>query len=137
MSLILNTAARGLVPLILVFSVFVLLRGHNDPGGGFIGGMVAGGAFALYLLSYGLDTAKKAVRVPPSMLVGSGLLLALASGIAPLLAGRPFLTGIWWEGHLPLLGESAVSNVLTFDIGVYLLVTGMTLTILFGLAEET
>lgn len=136
MSLILNTAARGLVPLILLFSVFVLLRGHNDPGGGFIGGMIAGGAFALYMLSYGHATARRAARVRPEALVAAGLLLAVASGIVPLLLGRPFLTGLWWEGDIPLMGPVALSTTLFFDIGVYLLVAGMTLTILFQLAEE-
>lgn len=137
MSLILNTAARGLVPLILLFSVFILLRGHNAPGGGFIGGMVAGGAFALYLLSYGIATARRAVRIRPPMLVAAGLLLALLSGVAGLVAGRPFLTGLWWDPHLPVLGAVPIGTPLIFDVGVYLLVTGMTLAILFALTEES
>lgn len=137
MSLILRTAARALVPLILVFSVYILLRGHNNPGGGFIGGMVAGGAFALHLLAYDLETARRAVPVAPPTLVAVGLMTALASGIVGLLLSGAFLTGIWWQLHVPVLGTLDISTTLFFDIGVFLLVTGMTLSILFHLEEET
>lgn len=137
MSLILRTATRVLVPLILVFAWFIMLRGHNNPGGGFIGGMVAGGAFALYLLSHDLATAKRAVPVPPTLMVAIGLTTSLLSGVPSLLRGDPFLTGIWGEWDLPGLGKVAVGTPLLFDLGVFILVTGMTLSILFHLAEET
>lgn len=136
MSLILRTATRSLSPLILLFSVFIMLRGHHLPGGGFIGGMVAGGAFALYLLSEGIEVARRAVPVPPHTLVAGGLLVALASGVVGLATTGSYLTGVWWDLHLPLLGEVAVGTPTLFDVGVYLLVTGMTVMILFNLAEE-
>lgn len=137
MSLILRTATRVLVPLILVFSVFIMLRGHNHPGGGFIGGMVAGGAFALYLLSHDLATAKGAVPIPPALMVAVGLLTSALSGVVGLLLTGSYLTGVWTDWTLPLLGSVAVGTPLLFDVGVYMLVTGMTLSILFHLAEET
>lgn len=137
MSLILSTATRALSPLILVFSIFIMLRGHHLPGGGFIGGMVAGGAFALFMLSEGVDLARRAVSVPPHLLVASGLFIAMASGLVGLWQTGAFLTGIWWDLHLPLLGEVHLGTPLFFDIGVYLLVAGMTVMILFTLAEET
>lgn len=137
MSLILSTSTRALSPLILVFSIFIMLRGHHLPGGGFIGGMVAGGAFALFMVSEGVEVARKAVSVAPHMLVASGLFLALAAGVVGLLQTGSFLAGIWWDLHVPLLGELHLGTPLFFDIGVYLLVAGMTVMILFTLAEET
>lgn len=137
MSLILSTATRALSPLILLFSVFIMLRGHHLPGGGFIGGMVAGGAFALFLLSEGIETVRDKVRIEPRLLIATGLLVALASGLVGLVEEGAFLTGIWWDLHLPLLGEVALGTPVFFDVGVYLLVAGMTVMILFTLSEET
>ncbi len=137
MSLILSTSTRALSPLILVFSIFIMLRGHHLPGGGFIGGMVAGGAFALFLVSEGVDVGRKAVAVPPRLLVAGGLFLAMAAGIVGLVQEGAFLTGIWWELTVPLLGVVKLGTPLFFDIGVYFLVAGMTVMILFTLAEET
>lgn len=137
MSLILRTASRVLVPVIIVFSIFIMLRGHNAPGGGFIGGMVAGGAFALHLLSHDLATAKSSVPIPPALMIAIGLLTAAVSGIFGLFATDAYLTGVWVDWHLPALGTLVVGTPLLFDVGVYLLVAGMTLSILFHLAEET
>lgn len=137
MSLILQTATRALSPLILLFSIFIMLRGHHLPGGGFIGGMVAGGAFALHMLSHGIDVARRAVPVPPHLLVSGGLLLALGSGLVGLWRTGAYLAGVWWDIPVPILGELAIGTPVLFDVGVYLLVTGMTLMILFTLAEET
>ncbi len=137
MSLILSTSTRALAPLILVFSIFIMLRGHHLPGGGFIGGMVAGGAFALFMLSEGVDVAKRAFTVQPYRLVASGLFIALMSGVIGLLQDGAYLKGIWWDLDVPFLGEIHLGTPLFFDIGVYLLVAGMTVMILFTLAEET
>lgn len=137
MSLILSTATRALAPLILVFSIFIMLRGHHLPGGGFIGGMVAGGAFALFMLSEGVEVAKRAFKVQPHRLVASGLFIALMSGVIGLVQTGAFLTGIWWDIYIPFLGHLHVGTPVFFDIGVYLLVAGMTAMILFTLAEET
>jgi multicomponent Na+:H+ antiporter subunit B len=133
-SLILRSSARFLFPLMLVFSVFLLVRGHNEPGGGFVGGLVAATAFALVLLAEGLDAARRLLRRAPLSFVAAGLLVALLSGLAPLLAGRPFLTGLWLETPLPVVGK--VGSPVVFDVGVYLVVLGIVLTILFALAEE-
>ena len=114
-----------------------MLRGHHLPGGGFIGGMIAGGAIALFLLSEGVAAAQRALSVPPHLLVAGGLLVALASGLVGLVEKGAFLTGVWWDLHVPGLGEVHLGTPLFFDIGVYLLVAGMTVMILFTLAEET
>lgn len=132
-SLILSTATRYMLPLLLLFSVFLLLRGHNEPGGGFVGGLVAAAAFALYAIAYDVKTARHLLGVDPRTLIGLGLLTALGSGVASLTTGRPFMTGLWSEYAVLILGK--VGTPLLFDTGVYLVVIGVTLTIIFALAE--
>jgi multicomponent Na+:H+ antiporter subunit A len=128
---IFRTAARLLMPLLLVFSVFLVLRGHNQPGGGFVGGLVAAAAFALYAIAFGVRRARQALFVRPMTLLGAGLLIALASGVPAIVAGQPFLTALWAPGSLPL-GTPAV-----FDAGVFLVVTGVVLMMIFTLAAES
>jgi multicomponent Na+:H+ antiporter subunit B len=135
-SLILYTAARALKPLLLVVSVLILLRGHNEPGGGFVGGLVAAAAFALEAVSSTVSMARRDLRVDPHVLLGAGLLVAAGSGFPALLEGQPFMTARWWHLPLPLVGELKLSTVLMFDVGVYLVVTGTVLLIVFTLAEE-
>jgi multicomponent Na+:H+ antiporter subunit B len=137
-SLILRTASRFLVPLMLVFSVFLLLRGHNLPGGGFSGGLVAAGAFVLYAIAHGAQAAREALRVDPQVVFGSGLLLAAGSGIVGMAFTGSFLTGVWWgsfdfgkEVHI------GIGTPLLFDVGVYLTSVGAAVIIVFALMEES
>ena len=133
-SSILQTAVRFLMPLLLLFAVFVLLRGHNQPGGGFVGGLVVASSFVLYSIAFGVDAARRALLVSPSTLLGGGLLVALASGLPGVLAGRPFMSAIWVEiGGAPTAIH--VGTPLVFDVGVFLAVIGVVLTIVFTLAE--
>ena len=133
-SLILTTATRYLLPLLLLFSFFLLLRGHNEPGGGFVGGLVAAAAFALYAIAEDVKSTRQILKVEPRVLIGSGVLAAAFSGLIPLLMGKPFLTALWIKEPLPVLGK--VGTPLLFDIGVYLLVLGVVLKIMFVLAED-
>lgn len=133
-SLILSTAARALLPLLLLFSLFQLVRGHNEPGGGFIGGLVAAAAFVLYAIAYNVSAARKALRISPRALVAAGLILALGSGIVSLFLGQPFLTGQWGSTPLPIIGK--LGSPLVFDIGVFLTVVGSVLTTIFAAMEE-
>lgn len=134
--LILPTATVYLMPVLLLFSLFLLLRGHNEPGGGFAGGLVAASAFVLLSVASGVAVAKRALRVDPRSLVGVGLLLMLASGmIAPLLYAEPYLTSHWWTFPVGDY-EVALGTPLLFDIGVYLAVAGTVLLIVFSLEEE-
>jgi multicomponent Na+:H+ antiporter subunit B len=133
-SLILSTATRYLLPLLLLFSIFLLLRGHNEPGGGFAGGLMAAAAFALYAIAHNVAEAKKALYLNPRTLIAIGLLAAVSSGLSSLLAGYPFMTGLWSSQNVPMLGK--VGTPLLFDLGVYLVVLGITLLIIFSLAEE-
>jgi multicomponent Na+:H+ antiporter subunit B len=135
-SLILQTATRLIFTLLLLFSIFILLRGHNEPGGGFIAGLVTSGAFVLYAMAYDVASARRALRFEPRVWIAIGLLLAAGCGLVALLMGEPFLTGKWlsidWLGSGPI----QVGTPVLFDIGVYLVVIGVTLTIIFSLAEE-
>jgi multicomponent Na+:H+ antiporter subunit B len=135
-SLLLRTASRLFQPLLLLFSVFLLLSGHNEPGGGFVGGLTAAAAFSLHMLAYGVAECRKVLRVDPRTLIGLGLLSALGSGLPPLLSGRPFLTAGWGYVQVPLLGKFEVGTPLIFDVGVYLVVLGVALTVILNLAEE-
>jgi multicomponent Na+:H+ antiporter subunit B len=135
-STILQTATRMLMPLLLLFAVFLLLRGHNQPGGGFVGGLVVASSFVLYSIAFGVDPARRALLVSPSTLLGVGLLVALASGLPGVVSGQPFMTAQWAE---LVLGSSvvAIGTPLVFDVGVFLAVIGVVLTIVFTLAEVT
>lgn len=122
-SLIFRTAAPYLTALMLLFSVFVLLRGHNEPGGGFIGGLIAASAFAINGIAFGVPTVRRALHFHPMAISGFGLFLAVLSGLLSLAFGVPFLTGIWASPQI--LGVAVdVSTVMFFDIGVYLVVVG-------------
>ena len=133
-SSILQTAARLLMPLLLLFAVFLLLRGHNQPGGGFVGGLVVSASFVLYSIAFGVDAARRALLVRPSTLLGMGLLVALVSGLPAVVAGHAFMTALWTTvaaGSMAI----AVGTPLVFDVGVFLAVIGVVLTIVFTLAE--
>jgi len=133
-SIILSTATRYLLPLLLLLSVYLLLHGHNVPGGGFVGGLVASAAFALFTIAHGVSRARKTLHFDPRTLTGVGLLIALAGGAGALFYEKPFLTGVWSGIKIPVLGK--IGTPLVFDTGVYLVVIGVTLTIIFSLAEE-
>ena len=134
-SLILRTSTRFLLTLLLLFSVFLLLRGHNEPGGGFVGGLFAAIAFVLYALAYSAADARTALMADPRTLVGTGLIIAAAAGALPLIYGVPFMTGLWHDVHTPL-GDMHLGTPVFFDIGVFLVVVGVTLTIILALIED-
>jgi len=133
-SSILQTAARVLMPLLLLFAVFLLMRGHNQPGGGFVGGLVVAASFILYAIAFGVDSARRALLVGPSRLLGIGLLIALVSGLPGVVGGQPFMTAVWTTIGT---GSNAldIGTPLIFDVGVFLAVIGVVLTIVFTLAD--
>ena len=136
-SVILRSGTRYLTGLLLVFSIYLRLRGHNGPGGGFIGGLTGATGFVIYAISCGTADARAALRVLPQTIAMAGLGIALFAGLSAAFFGDAFFTGQWLfvggtkeEGGLPL------STVLVFDIGVYLVVLGGILTLTFALEEE-
>lgn len=126
-SLPLSVIARFIVPLQLVFSLVVLLRGHNLPGGGFIGGLLAAAAFALAGFADGPERMRALLRVPPSVWIGAGMLAALCSGLIAPAQGGVFFEGLWHYSLIPTIvaGDVKPGTPLLFDIGVYLLVAGV------------
>lgn len=133
-SLILKVATQYLMPLLLVFSIFLLLRGHNEPGGGFVGGLVAASALMLYAISDSPSALWKLLPLDPRFIAGIGLLISLTSGILPILFDLPFMTGMWLTNPLPVIGK--VGTPTLFDVGVYFLVIGVVVWILLEFAED-
>jgi multicomponent Na+:H+ antiporter subunit B len=134
-TIILKTASNYLLPLLLLFSVFILLRGHYLPGGGFVGGLVASIAFVLHAFANGLENTKNLLRIHPGFFMPLGLAISYLSGVAPmLLADAPFMTALWFSKPAPVIGM--IGSALFFDIGVYLVVIGATLTIIFTISES-
>jgi multicomponent Na+:H+ antiporter subunit B len=134
-TVIFKTASNYLLPLLLLFSVFILLRGHYQPGGGFVGGLVASIAVVLHAFANGLESTRDFLKYHPGIIIPIGLFISLASGFAPMLVGEPFMYGLWFKEPLPVIGS--VGTALFFDIGVFLVVIGVTLTILFTISEAS
>ena len=133
-TIIFRTITPYLSALMVLFSIVVLLRGHNQPGGGFIGGLIAASAFAIYGVGYGVEPVRRALYFHPNAIAGFGLFMSALSGFASLFAGKPFLTGLWWTPMVFGM-ELPLSTVLVFDIGVYLVVLGTVSSIALSLEE--
>ncbi|GAB2607232.1 Na+/H+ antiporter subunit B [Belliella aquatica] len=132
-TIIFKTASTYLLPLLILFSVFILLRGHYLPGGGFVGGLIASIAFIIHSFANGLEKTKTIIKFHPGFLMPIGLAIALLSGAAPLLIGQSLMTGLWFDEPIAVIGM--VGSALFFDTGVYLVVIGVTLTIIFTITE--
>jgi multicomponent Na+:H+ antiporter subunit B len=134
-TLIFRTAVPLLVPLMVVFSLFVLLRGHNEPGGGFIGGLIAASAIAILGMAFGVPETRRALRVDPIAVAGFGVFISAFSGLPSLAYDLPFMTSLWSFFHL---GETeiALSTPMVFDIGVYCVVLGAVSAIALALEDE-
>lgn len=134
-TVIFRAIAPYLSALMVLFSIFVLLRGHNEPGGGFIGGLIAASALAIYGIACGVAPVRRAIYFRPTQIAAAGLLLASLSGAVSIFAGVPFLTGLW---AFPTIGgvEITLSTPMFFDIGVYLVVVGAISAIALSLEER-
>jgi multicomponent Na+:H+ antiporter subunit B len=128
--LILQAATRVLMPLLLLFGLFLLQRGHNAAGGGFSAGLVVAAAYALHSFAFGVAAARRALLLDPSRLIGLGLVFSLGSGLLPVILEEEFLTSLW------LHPDMGIGTPLLFDLGVFLVVIGVVTTITFTLAEE-
>lgn len=132
-SVILCTAVRFITPLLLLFAIFLFYRGHNEPGGGFISGLVAASAFSLMVIADGVKAARRAMRADPRGMMALGLTLAVGSGFFAIGSG-PYMTGTWIE--IPtLLGTGKLGTPLLFDLGVFFIVLGATMTMVFSIRE--
>jgi len=134
-SLILNRVARVVIHILLLFSIFLLLKGHNEPGGGFIAGLMASVSIVLIYLTYDIETVKKFMPVSYPAMIALGLFFAAGMGLGGVLLGYPFLTQTFDYFQVPLVGEIELATALIFDIGVFLTVVGSTLLIISSIGE--
>jgi multicomponent K+:H+ antiporter subunit A len=128
---------RVLLPLAATVSVYLLLRGHHAPGGGFVGGLIMATAVIAQYMVGGTIWVESRLRVHPLIWIGIGLLAAASAGLSAWWLALPFLSSLTAHFDLPLLGEVHLSSVLLFDLGVYLLVIGATVLILVALAHQS
>ena len=135
-SLILDTSVGLVFHTALLFSVFLLFAGHNAPGGGFVGGLVAGAAFVLRYVAGGAEEIREVEPLRPTAILGTGIVVANATGAAAWLAGGQLLESAKWELDVPVLGTIKATSSLPFDIGVYLVVVGLVLMVLATLGNE-
>ena len=135
-SLILETSVGAIFHTALLFSLFLLFVGHNAPGGGFIGGLVAGAAMVLRYVDSGQQGVRDAMRVRPQVLLGAGLAAAVLTGAVPWVTGSGFLEAGKLSVDVPVLGTVKTTSALPFDIGVYLVVVGLVLAVLDFLGGE-
>lgn len=129
-TVIFRTTAHIVIGIMLLFSLYLLLRGHNEPGGGFIGALIAVIAFALLILSESPGYVRRRIHFSPVLIALAGVGISTGSGLFAAFNGNAYLTGLWWKALVPL------GTPLLFDIGVYLAVTGGVLSILLDMAEE-
>jgi multicomponent Na+:H+ antiporter subunit A len=125
-----------IVHAVMVASVYLLVAGHNHPGGGFVGGLVAGAAIAVRYITGGIESVRRMARLRPWTILGTGVLVAAVTATVPLLAGRPVLDSGKWDFDLPVFGPVALSSVLAFDFGVYLAVVGLTLMVFEAFGDD-
>jgi multicomponent K+:H+ antiporter subunit A len=126
-----------LLPVAGMVAVFFLLRGHNEPGGGFVAGLIVTTAVILQYLVGGTGWAESRTRIHPQYWIAVGLLCAAGAGVSAWLAPRQFLSALTWHTTLPVIGELHLSTVLLFDLGVFLLVVGAAVLILVALAHQS
>jgi multicomponent Na+:H+ antiporter subunit B len=127
-TLIFRTMAPIIAGVMILFSIIVLLRGHNDPGGGFIGGLIAASGAAIYGMARGVGEVRRRLRVNPIAIAGFGVALSCAVGLISVLAGVPFMTALWLPGYV--FGVPGA-----FDIGVYFVVFGTMTAIILALED--
>lgn len=134
-SVVLETVVRLAYHTVIVLGVFLLFRGHNQPGGGFVGGLVVGAALVLRYVSGGPHELVHALPVDPALLLGGGLTVAGGTGLASWVFGGQFLESAIVTLHPPVLGEIKIVSAQLFDIGVFVVVVGLVLALLRTLGD--
>jgi multicomponent Na+:H+ antiporter subunit B len=136
-SLLLQTAAKIIFPLTLIFAAFIAIKGHNEAGGGFIGGLMASTAFLFYRMAYGRGALMRLIPVHPRITVSVGLAIALTTGLVPLLGGRQFMRSTIIDEFSIGMGQTIhYASAMFFDIGVLLVVVGVSVGMIQRLSEE-
>lgn len=133
--LMMQTLTRLLLPMMILVAVFIFLRGHNLPGGGFIAGLIASVALIVQYLSNGIQWTSNRIKVDMHWSIGIGLLIAISTGLVAMGLGFPFLTSAFSHVHWPLVGEFEIASAIAFDLGVFLVVVGATVMSLVQLGK--
>ena len=133
---ILATGARSMVPTLTLFSLFLLIVGHDLPGGGFAGGLLVSSALLMVFLAFGDRGLRRAVPIEPEILVGIGLGLAILGGLVGWLFADAFLAYAATSLSLPLVGDLKLTSLVLFDAGVYVLVVGLVVTAIIRLGGD-
>ncbi|MBN9652944.1 Na(+)/H(+) antiporter subunit B [Halobacillus litoralis] len=134
--IILRTTTTLIAFILLGFSVYLFFAGHNAPGGGFIGGLMTAAAIILMYMAYGSKAMEKILPINFRFLIPVGLMVAAATGIGGMVFDAPFLTQTFAYFQLPILGKTELATALLFDLGVYLAVVGVTMTIILTIAYD-
>jgi multicomponent Na+:H+ antiporter subunit A len=134
-SLILDGLVEIVIRTALVFALFLLFSGHNAPGGGFVAGLVAGSALILWFVAGGRAEVDRVVLVSPQIVMGTGLALAVGTGALGWMWGHGFLESVKIEFVVPVLGTVKATSALPFDIGVFLIVIGLTAALVLTLGD--
>lgn len=134
--LILQTVTTLLSFIIIIFSVYLFFAGHYTPGGGFIGGLMTSAALVLLLLAFDIKTIRKIFPFNFMTVAAAGLLISILTGVAAMFFDVPYLTHTFDYVELPILGETALASTLIFDLGVYLVVVGIAMTIIQTIGES-
>lgn len=134
--LILRTTSSLIIFIMLGFAVYLLLAGHNSPGGGFVGGLTTSAAIVLMYMAYGEKVVKKIIPINFRFFIPLGLLIATLTGLGALLFNVPFLTHTFGVFHIPFVGEIELATAMLFDLGVYFTVFGSMMTIILTIAED-
>lgn len=135
-NLILRTMTSLIAFILLGFAVYLLLAGHNSPGGGFVGGLITSAAIVLLYMSYGMNAVAKILPINFQFLIKIGLLLAIVTGLGSLLFDVPFLTHTFGTFTFPIFGEIELATAMLFDFGVYFTVLGATVTIILTITKD-
>jgi multicomponent Na+:H+ antiporter subunit A len=132
---LLQTGSRTIVPTLLVVSVLLLVVGHNEPGGGFVGGLLAGSGLLVVFLTGGAKAVGHVLPLRPATLIGSGIALAMVTALGGLVFAGSLLASGKLDLNLGWFGEFEMGSALIFDIGVYLVVVGLVATVLMRLGD--
>ncbi|MDQ0178580.1 Na(+)/H(+) antiporter subunit B [Bacillus chungangensis] len=134
--IILQTTTKIITFIIILFSFHLFFTGHYNPGGGFVGGLMTSGAIVLLLLAYDIKTVSKSLPFDFKIMIGIGLLFAVSTGAGSMIFNVPFLTHVFGDIYIPILGETALHTATLFDLGVYFVVVGATMTIIQTIGES-
>jgi multicomponent Na+:H+ antiporter subunit A len=134
---LLQAVAKVAFVIILIFSLFLFFAGHNNPGGGFIGALMASAGLVLLAITFGMDMVEKVLPINYRKLIAIGILIAFLTGVGSFIFGVPFLSQTFGYFQLPLMGKTELTTAMFFDLGVYLAVIGVTMNIILTIGRDS